>query len=126
MAWQAWTSSEGQLELGGRGEGLRSLRVVQVGSRLEKNSKLGKENACSIEQQAIGSGTGNSRTAPNQAYSDSKRALLLYTAYMSALHAGAPSNMSMHMLEYKNTRAAPRRPVFIINRLKVLFVLRAI
>jgi hypothetical protein len=81
MISQAWIASEGST-------GSRSLRVVQVGSRLEKNSHLGKDNARQKEQQATSSDISNTRTSSGQVYADSKRALLLYTAHMSALYAG--------------------------------------
>jgi hypothetical protein len=81
MILQAWIATEGQ-----RSTSSRSLRIVQVGSRLEKSSHLGKDNARQKEQQAMSSDTNS--TSSSQAYADSKRALLLYTAHMSAIYAG--------------------------------------
>ena len=84
---QAWAASEGR-----QSTSSRSLRVVQVGSRLEKNSTLGKHNASHIELLAM-----DRRLSSGQAYSDSKRALLLYTAHMSTLHAGqSPAHTRTH------------------------------
>jgi hypothetical protein len=80
---QAWIAAESQ-----RCRALRSLRIIQVGSRLEKNSQLGLNNARHLEIEAVTCDTSNCRVTSGQAYSDSKRALLLYTAHMSALHAG--------------------------------------
>ena len=68
---------------------LRSLRVVQIGSRLEKSSQLGKDNVRQIEQQAMCCGSNESRVSSGQAYADSKRALLLYTAHMAAFYEGS-------------------------------------
>jgi hypothetical protein len=66
----------------------RSLRVVQVGSRLEKSSQLGRDNARQIEQQAMCSGNNKIGVTSGQAYSDSKRALLLYTAHIADIYEG--------------------------------------
>jgi hypothetical protein len=90
---QAWIGLESQ-----RIQTLRSLRIVQVGSRLEKNSQLGSNNVGHLESQAISSNTSGCQISTGQAYSDSKRALLLYTAHMSAIHAGQFLNIKCEQL----------------------------
>lgn len=60
----------------------RSLRFVQVTSRLEKQSALESDN---IQEILTGGLRGSNHQSSMRNYADSKRALILHTAYMSGV-----------------------------------------
>jgi hypothetical protein len=70
----------------------RSLRFVQVTSRLEKRSSLDKTTVRSVASAEL---YGRDSNQSVNIYADTKRALLLHTAYMSSTHRGQISNVAV-------------------------------
>lgn len=62
----------------------RSLRLVHVGSRLEKQSQMSSDNILSLSE-AMNEAT--SEISSDRVYADTKRGLILHTAYMCSKFA---------------------------------------